>query len=773
MVKSPGSKMRELSVVGKPIPRIDGVSKVVGQTKYLHDMDLPGMLYGRVLRSPFAHARIRQIDSGRARELPGVRAVITGQDVPNNKFSFVAALADKRILCDEKVRFVGDEVAAVVADTPGIAEQALRLIDVEYEPLPGVFDPEEAAQPDAVRVHEERGTNITFETCREWGDIEKGFGESDYVLEDKLSTSRVTHCCLETRGCIADYDRSGRLTVWAPMQTPHLLRQELSTILGIPRSRIRVVHTTAGGAFGSKSVMDVGKPIAAILSRLSGRPVKLCNTREEEFTTARTRYPYIIYLKTGVRHDGRILAKQAKVYVDAGAYNDRGPATLNWAGLAFSTLYNAPNGHYEGYGVYTNNQPGTAFRGFGGPQVSFAFETHLDRIAAKLGIDPMKIRLCNGHSGGETTHSGFFINSCGLAECIKTAAQRAGWTEKRRKYDQQDPAAVRRRGIGMAVANHTGSGTRYYGYAATDTFIKVSDDGIATVITPVPEIGQGTTTGVAQIVAEVLGMRVDDVRIVNDDTDVTAYDLGAFASRTAFICGNAALAAAEEARKELLGVAGQMLDCDPDTLAATEGRVYVKDKPEERSISTQEVAEYAVFRLGRPISGRGRYADELAPRFAIDKGFTGHVPTWSFACQVAEVEVNLETGQAGVLKMTAVHDIGQTINPLLAEGQIEGSLAQGLGYALTEECVTDEGVLQNANFTDYKILHAEDMPEVDVSFVKVHDSMGPLGAKGVGEMGIVPTAPAVGNAIFHATGLEIKDLPMSPERILRALQKTR
>ena len=768
-----GSNTNELSMMGKPIPRIDAFSKVTGQTKYLPDMKFPGMLHARVLRSPLAHARIKRIDTRRARELTGVRSVITAREVPRIKFSFIPALADKLIFCDDKVRCVGDEVAAVAADTLSIAVKALELIDVEYEPLPGVFDPEKAARQDAVRVHEEKDTNITFETHREWGNIEEGFSESDFVFEDRFSTSRVAHCCLETRGCIANYEKSGKLTVWAPAQTPHLLRHEISRILGIHRSQIRIIQTPTGGAFGSKCVMDVGKPIAAILSRRTGRPVKLCNTREEEFTTSRTRYPYIVYLKTGMRSDGRILAKQAKVYIDTGAYNDRGPSTLNWAGLAFSALYNARHGCYEGWGVYTNHQPGTAFRGFGAPQVNFAFETHLDRIATKLGIDPMEIRLRNKHWDNQTTHCGFFINSCGLSECIEKAALQSNWKEKRQKYDQQDSTAIRRKGIGMAIVNHTGSGTRYYGYAATDSFIKLSDDGIVTVITPVVEIGQGVSTGVAQIVAEVLGVRIEDIRIVGADTEVTPYDLGAFGSRSMFICGNAALAAAEETRKELLDVAAEMLECPTELLAASEGRVYIEGDPRKRSVSTQEVAEYAVFRLGRPISGRGRYADEIAPRFSIDKGHSEHVPTWAFACQVAEVEVDLQTGQVDVLKMTAVQDVGRVINPLLAEGQVEGSLAQGLGYALTEECITKRGILQNAGFVDYKILHAEDMPEINVGFVKTTDSLGPLGVKGLGEMGIVPTASAVGNAIYHATDLELTELPMNPERILMAIEKSK
>jgi CO/xanthine dehydrogenase Mo-binding subunit len=763
----------DFSIIGKPLARIDAVPKVTGHARYLPDLKIQGMLYGKILRSPFAHAVIRRLDVQPALKVPGVRAVITAQDIPHHKFSFFPTLADKLMLCEERVRFVGDEVAALAADTPEIAERAIHLIEVEYDPRPGVFDPEEAARPGTVLVHEERGSNITYETHRTFGDIEKGFAESDHVFEEKFQTPRIAHCCLETRGCIALYQRGGEITLWAPIQTPHIIRQEMARILGVQKSRIRVISTPVGGAFGSKSVMDMAMPIAAILSRLTGRPVRIINSREEEFITGRVRYPYVIHLKTGVMRDGRILAKQAKVYVDNGAYNDRGPSTLNWAGLTFSALYNVPNGSYDGYGVYTNNEPGTAFRGFGGPQLTFAFESHLDRIARHLDLDPREIRLRNSLCSGQTTHSGFFINSCGLSECIEEAVRRSDWLEKRQAYDRQDKMASRRRGIGMACMAHTGAGTRYYGYQATDTFIKVSEDGVITVITPTAEIGQGTTTAISQIVAEKLGADLQDIRIVNDDTELTAYDLGAIGSRETFICGNSALAAAEETKRELLEVAGCMLDTQPQMLTAAGGRVFPRGEPQGRSVTIREVAEYAVFKMGRPISGRGRYADALAPTASLSTSHTIHVPTWTFACQIAEVEVDQETGQVEVLKMTAIHDTGKVINPLLVEGQVEGSLAQGLGNALIEELVTKQGVSQNPSFTDYKILHAEDMPEMDVGFVDVFDSLGPYGAKGIGESGIVATLAAVGNAVYHATGLELNELPLNPERILKALEETR
>lgn len=672
--------MGEFSVLGKPLPRIDAWAKVTGEIRYLDDIRIPGMLYGKILRSPHAHARILSIDTSMARAIPGVRAVITAEDTPGIKFSFFQALADKLPLCRDKVRYAGDEVAAVAADDVETAEEAIEHITVEYEVLPAVFDPEEAMKQGAPLIHEERESNIAFEGHKSFGDIEKGFRESDYIFEDRYVTSRVTHCCLETHGCIACFDQLGKLTILSPHQAPHTIRQEIARIMDLPLSRVRIVQTPVGGGFGQRLVTDMKEPVAAILSRLTGRAVKIVNTREEEFSTARTRYPYIVEVKTGVRKDGRIMARQARVIIDNGAYNDKGPATLNYAGECFAVLYNIPHIKYDGYGVYTNKQFGTAFRGFGNPQVTFASESQLDDIAEKLGMDPCQLRLKNANKPGDTAASGAKITSCGLIECIEKAAERSGWKEKRRK--PADPVDGRCRGIGMAAMVHTGAGGRFYGYAATDTFTKISEDGNVTVISPAVEIGQGATMVVAQITAEVLGLDPKEITVINTDTEIVPYDLGAWGSRTSFICGNAAKSAAESAKKEVMEAAAKMLDKKPEELQAKEGKIFVKDSPEV-GVTFQEVAAFAVSKLGYPLSGRGRYWDPLAPQVGIDKKYGHHLPTFAFACQV--VEVDTLTGQVDVVKVTAAHDTGRTINSQMAEGQVEGSILQGLGYALSEE----------------------------------------------------------------------------------------
>jgi xanthine dehydrogenase molybdenum-binding subunit len=763
--------MEARNVIGQPLPRIDVQGKVTGQTRYVNDMKLPGMLTGKILRSPHAHARIISIDVSQAEKLPGVRAIITAKDTPMIPFSFVKGLADKLPLCSDKVLYEGDDIAAVAADDLETAEKAIRLIKVDYQILPVVQDPEEAMKDGAPLLHEDKKSNVAFELHKEFGNVKQGFAQSDYVFEDRYTTDKVVHCCMESLGCIALWDKTDHLTLWAPLQAPHTVRQEMARILDVPEKKITVKRTPTGGAFGARLVTDMKYPIAAILSRKTGRPVKIINTREEEFKTAKSRYPYIIYLKTGVTKEGRILARQARIIIDNGAYNDKAPGTLNFAGVMFSVLYNIPHIKYEGFGVYTNKQYGTAFRGFGNPQVTYAGETQLDAIASRLGIDPVKIRLINCNMPGDQTKSGAHITSCGLKECIEESAKSMNWQEKRSKYPIEVGEGIYR-GIGAAVMIHTGSGSRFYGYAATDSFIKISEDGVVTLITPAVEIGQGALTSMAQIVAETMGIRLDQIIVLTDDTDLTPYDLGAWGSRTSFVCGNAALSAAADARKEVVTFAAKKLGVTTDKIDIQNGMVWARSNPTEK-VTFEEVAHFAVQQLGTPISGRGRYDDSVAPTVGLDKGYGEHVIAYSFACQVAEVDVDIRTGKVKVLGVSAAHDTGTTINPLMAEGQIEGSVLQGISFALTEKVVYADGKVQNPNFRDYKTLSAVDVPPIEVILVESDDPNGPIGIKGIGEPGLVPTAAAISNAIYNATGQLFHDLPIDLERLFKALKQSR
>ncbi|MBS3918023.1 MAG: xanthine dehydrogenase family protein molybdopterin-binding subunit [Deltaproteobacteria bacterium] len=747
-------------VIGKGLPKIDSISKVTGEAQYTVDLKLPGMLYGNIFRSPLPHAKIKSINTSKAEELQGVHAVITAKDVPLNKFSFFQWLADKTILCSDKVRYLGDEVAAVAAVDEETALEALSLIKVEYEPLPAVFDAEEAMKPGAPLIHDKE-KNIGFHVERLFGDPDKAFEECDYICEDRYVTGQVSHCCLEVSNCIVKWDSSGRLTIWTNTQAPHTQRQEIARILGIPIRNVRIINSTMGGGFGSKLVIDMKLPIAAILSKKTGRPVRIENSRAEEFSTAKTRYGYTIYVKTGAKKDGRLWAREMKVIGDNGAYHDKGPATLNFSSMMFGTLYNIPNIRYEGNLVYTNKQMGTAFRGFGNPQIAFACETQIDVLANKTGMDPLELRLRNANQSDQMTFCGAEITSCGMKECMEAAARAIGWEEKRRGKGL--------RGVGLANMVHTGAGGRFYGYNAADAFIKLSDDGTVALITPAQDMGQGSHTVMAQIVAEELGVNLEDINVISNDTDLTPYDLGSWGSRTTFMNGNAVLDAARNTKKEIITVASEMLEANPDDIILEGGRVFVKGSSDQYSFS--ELADYAINKRGVPISGKGRFVDKLPSGYTIKEGFAKNIPTFAFGTQAAEVEIDEETGEVKVLKVVAAHETGTTINTLMAEGQIEGSVVQGIGYALMEGLTLKNGKVINDGFIDYKIPTFGDIPEIETILIETNDPHGPFGAKGIGEPGLVPTAPAIANAIFNAVGIMIKELPITPEKILKALKE--
>lgn len=756
--------IENLAVIGKSLPKLDSAGKVTGETKYTIDLNLPGMLYGKILRSPYPHAIIKKIDTSEAERLEGVRAVIAAKDTPKIKFSFNQKFADKLMLCDDRVRYIGDEVAAVAAISEEIAEEALKLIKVEYEPLPAVFNPEEAMKQDAPKVHPPN-SNITLELHKEFGDVEKAFKESDYIFEDRYETVKVPHCCIETHSCVAKYEQSGKLTIWVPTQAPHTQRNEIARILGISPSKVRIIKPPVGGGFGGRLVIDMKSPIAAILSKKTGRPVKITNTRTEEFETARTRYPYIVYIKTGVKKDGKILARHMKIICDNGAYNDKGLATVNMVGVCFTVLYNVPNIKYDAYVVYTNKQYGTAFRGFGNPQFHYATETQLDMIAEKLGIDPAKLRLINANKPGDVALSGAKVSSCGFSECVEKATLLSGWKNRVKKGNQNGKV---KKGFGLAMMIHP-CGGRHYGYNATDAFIKFSDDGMVTVVTPAVDVGQGAETVMGQIAAEVLGVKLDNIIIITGDTDIIPYDLGAFACRVTFVNGNAVKNAAEDAKKELFEVASEMLEIHPDDLTARDGRIYPRGSS-EKGVEVSDVVKFSIDKRGKPISGRGKYIDHIAPQVAFDKGGGDVIPTFLFGCQVAEVEVDTETGIVNVVNITAAHDCGRALNPMAAEGQLEGACSQGIGFALTEELILKDGKSLNPNFLDYKIMTSMDAPGMKVELVEPYDPDGPFGAKGIGEPGLVPTAPAIANAIYNAIGVRVNKLPITAEKILAALK---
>jgi 4-hydroxybenzoyl-CoA reductase alpha subunit len=750
----------EYSVIGKRLPRIDAMEKVTGTAKYLGDLTIPGMLYGKILRSPYAHAKILKVDTSKAERLQGVRGVVTGRDTKGIRLCVIPHLANKPPLAEEKVRFIGDEIAAVAADSEEIAEEALDLIEVEYEELPGVFDPFEAMRPGAMKIHDEG--NVAIHISRAYGDVEKGLKESDYIFEDRFETQAQPHCCMEPHGCIVHLDRSGSLTVWVTTQIPHPYRKMLADVLGMPLSKVRVIKVYMGGGFGGRFEMDPMEIIAYFLSKKTGRPVRIINTQDEQFTAGRTRYPMVIDIKTGVKKDGTLLTREVKVVTDNGAYNSHGITITMGVGTKCTYLWGLPNVKYEADVVFTNKVYGGAFRGYGNPQITFAIESQMDMIAEKLGMDVKDLSLKNANYEGQLTCMGHKITSCGLKDCIDQAAEAVGWKEKRRKPGN--------RGVGMASLMHTGGGVRllFGDCNLSDVFIKMNNDGTIDLASGMAEIGQGSDTALAQIAAEELGISIKDVNVITGDTWTTPQCLGAWGSREVFVAGNAVKMAAGEIRRKLFEEASRMLEARVDDLVAKERKVYVKGNP-EKFVSIAQVAT-TCYNRGRILAGRGCYDD---PTTYIPDSKTGYggVPTYAFGTHAIEVEVDRKTGRVKVLNFVAAHDVGKVINPMMAEGQIEGGGLQGLGYALSEGLVWEEGIVLNPNFQDYRIFYINDVPRMKSVMVESIDPDGPYGAKGLGEPGSVPTAAAIANAIYDAVGVRIKSLPITPEKILRALKE--
>lgn len=759
---------KEFIVIGQELPRVDAIVKATGEGEFVSDIQLPGMLYGKVLRSPYPHAKILNVDTSKAEKLHGVKAVVTAKDSPRKKFGYLPHLANNLVFQNEKVRYVGDQVAAVAAIDEDIAEEALDLITLECEELPAVFDPEEAMKSGAPKIHEEEN-NIAFRIFRQFGDVEKGFGESDVIIEGKFKSPAVAHCCIEPRGCVALFDISEKLTVWSTTQNPHSFRQELAELLDMPIGKVRVMRTHVGGGFGARADLDPIDAIASLLSKKTRKPVRIVNTREEEFISSRIRYPMIIELKTGAKRNGRLVARQAKVVTDNGAYNNKASVITGNACAKLSQLYAVPNIKFEGVLVYTNTVYGGAFRGYGNPQITFAMETQMDELAEQLGMDPAEIRLVNANRPNTLTASGCQITSCGLKECIQEVVNHSDWKTKRGKMGKH-------RGIGMATMIHGGSGVKTSVWGPNCNFssaiLKMNNDGTADLFSGSGEIGQGSDTVLAQIAAEELGVLLQDINIISGDTDITPPCLGAWGSRQTFTAGNAVRYAASDAKRQLLQVAADLLlEAGIEDLEAKNRRIYLKSSP-ERAVSIAQAARTSYTHLGTPIIGKGVNDDPWSYMPDPKTGYGNVSSAYTFAAQVAEVEVDTDTGLVKVIKLTCAHDLGRTVNPLGAKGQVVGGvLSMGLGYALTENLIRDGGKVRNTNFLDYKIPTALDVCHVECIFVESNDPNGPFGAKGVGEPAMIPIAAAISNAIYDAIGIRFKELPITPERVLKAFRE--
>jgi len=798
------------SIIGKPIAMVDAAGKTTGAGKYTDDFSLPGMLVGKTLHSPYPHARIKSIDTSRARALDGVVAVVTGADAPN-RYGILPVGHDETALAVEKVRYVGDNVACVAAINEEIAERALELIDVEYESLPAYFDPVESMKAETDLIHENRPHNVEKDYHHVFGDLDKGFAEADYTAEARYIANEVTHAAMEPHCTLANFEldphtgKLGRLTVWSSTQVPYYLQHKLSLVLEMPMSQIRVIKPLVGGGFGGKSEIIPLEIIAAVAARAAKAPVKITYTREEVFWAHRGRPRTIIDLKIGVKKDGRVTSVACKVIQDGGAYCSYGVVTILYSGALLGAIYDIPNIRYDGYRVLTNKPACGAMRGHGTVNVRFAFESQMDEIAAKLNLDPAELRRVNLLKPPTVTVNGLRVLSYGLPECIDQVITRSGWNECKGKLPKG-------RGLGMACSHYVSGAANSIirsDMPHSTVNIKIDRDGGVVVYTGAAEIGQGSDTMTAQIVAEVLGCDLSRVKVIAADTDLTPIDLGSYSSRVTFMSGNAALRAAQDVKKNIISAAAKRMDCAPEDVLIRDDHVYKrsttkwdtsltmsdirgeteaasghvdgqilrgsvlqsrKEEGPKEHMSFEEAVVSAIDFHGA-LTGTGSYAPPVEARGGKHKGGgVGPSPAYSYSAQVADLSVDEDTGEVTVHKIWAAHDCGRALNPVAVEGQVIGSVWMGLGQALEEEMVWKDGLLMNPGLLEYRSPSSTESPEIECIIVESVDPEGPFGAKEAGEGSLAATIPAISNAIYDAVGVRLREAPFTPERILAALR---
>ena len=738
--------MTTFSTVGKPVTREDGPDRVSGTAIYPADIAMPGMLWGKVLRSPFPHAKILHIDVSRALKLSGVHAAITGKDVVGLRVGRM--MLDIPFLAEEKVRFVGEKVAAVAADDPDTAEEALARIDVEYEEIPAVFDPIEAMQPGAPLVHEasqpyestqgpiQPQGNIVWHDIWDGGDLEQGFRESDLIFEHTFTTTWVHQGYIEPYSGVVRVDDDGRIQIWANNKAPFLLRTQIAHALGFPEDRVTVNPCGIGGDFGGKAgAMDV--PMAYFLAFRSGRPVKMIMNYIEELMAGNPRHPSVVTIKTGVKKDGRFWARQSKAVFNGGAYAGfRGSVNLRGSRQVGGGPYRIPNFLIDSYMTYTNSIPCGSYRAPGEPQTVFAVESHTDIIAREMGRDPYELRLQNMVHEGDISATGQLFRHVRAEETLRKAAETADWgAPKKGPYW----------GRGIAIGQRPAAGSISYRRVILDENAK------ATLYSPVPDTGVGAQTVGRQLVAEDLGIPAEDVSVINLSTDEASFDKGAGAA-TSRVAGYAALNAGKEVRRKLTGLAAEFYGWPEEHIAFREGRVFVEGD-ESKGIPIQELTAKAVAALGGPIVGEASYEAD-------------HSEVTSYCAQVAEVEVDPETGQVTVKRIVTAHDVGTIVNPLGHQGQIDGGVIQGLGYALMEELKSEDGRISTLSLGETKLPTIRDIPELVTVLVESQTGTGPYQGKGIGENPISPPAPAIANAVYDAVGVRIQDLPITAEKVL-------
>jgi CO/xanthine dehydrogenase Mo-binding subunit len=759
--------------VGRSLPRLDATEKVAGRASYIADLYRPGMLHGAIVKSPHAHARILSYDLSAALALPGVACVLTGNDFAGGKFG--PFIKDECVLAKGKVRFVGEAVCVVAAEDEAIAHHAARLIEVAYEELPAILSPEQAMAPDAALVHEDNVANFRiFETeCRgnlAWscsfseGDVEAAWSRCDVVVAGDFETQAQAHVAIEPCGALAEVDAAGRVTVWSANQSVFRVQANVCEALGLPMSKVRCVTPRVGGGFGNKMEMHV-QAMTAALARATGRAVKMVLTREEDFELVRLRHPYRIRAKTGARRDGTLIAREVEAIIDCGAYGDDSPGVMGFSLWMARGPYRIANFRATGRLYYSNKLRFGAFRGFGNPQVTFATETQLDEIAAKLGLDPFDLRHKNAVRTGDQWVGGGAIHSDGFVKCLERVRRASDWDKKRKA-----PAARgKRRALGLASSSHIS------GLLGTAAIIRLLEDGTVVLNTGAVDIGQGSDTVLPQICAEALQIPVDRVALASPDTDGSPFNWGTTASRVTYMTGRAVIGAAAEVVRKIKSQAAEMLECGVSDLELRDGgRVGIVGIP-QKEVTFQDVSLRAHWAVGGPIIGSDSVMYDK-PTIADPKRtiFSGlpfpQIGVFSFNALVCDVEIDDATGKATVLEAWSACDVGKAINPMSVEGQIQGGFVQGLGFALFEEVVWDGARVANPSLMDYKIATTLDVPRrIHPLVVEEPEPDGPFGAKGIGEIPICSVAPAIANGIAAATGVRLRRLPLTPERVLSAM----
>ena len=764
--------MSDYSVIGKSVPRVDALEKVTGKGKYAADFNLPGQLWCKLLRSPYAHARILNIDTSEAEKLNGVKGVLTAKDFKGWKWGWMPQTRNEAPLAIDKVRMYGEAVAAVCAIDEATAEEACGLIKVDYEPLPSVHDPEEAMQAGAPSVYDNVENNLSWDFHMDYGDVEKGFREADLVHEDRFETGRVNTGFLEPPSSVAVWDSSSptaTITVYAAKQSPYFHYRHLASCFGLPLSKVRVVQPLIGGGFGGTKNDSVSADFCVVLfSKRTGKPVKFVYTMEEVILSCRRRHNCVVINKMGMKKDGTITALQSKVIADGGAYTAIGPLTMYLTGCMSTLPYKLPNFKHDAYRIFTNNPVGAAMRGHGVTHTRFAAETQMEMMAEELGLDFMEVRMKNAITAPHKTINGVTVSSCGLKEGLQLIADTDAWKNREQNKNVSESVA---HGVGLSGTSYLG-GARQRGHQSCGAVVRLCEDGTVNYLTGATDCGQGSDTGLTQLVAEVLGIGMEDVAIKRVDTVYTPCDAGSYGSRVTDLAGQAAIKAAKEVRKQLAEFASEMWQVGPEDVVFKNKKIYVKGSP-DKSMGFRKLTQAACYsNAGMVIMGTG-YSQTGIEVLDFDRGYGNCGTSYSFTSQLSEVDVDLETGVTKTKKFLIAHDCGRPINPLTVASQSQGGAVQGLGQAVFEEFKMQQGQTLNANFCDYKMPLSTDAPDIEVVDIITDDPVRPYGAKEASEGSHVSAPPSVISAIHHATGCWFKTQPVTPEKIVMALKAKR